>query len=1223
MPASIFNTPYAGIDCALTKSKLEGAKASPDQLRDVLTDCFFDGSTAASEAAAVFVLNTTASEGDAVLVSDIIKSLPTAVPKRTAAALAQICVFLATSFHRDECKEPLNTFCYADSTVKQIAIRAAVSALDDLLRVKPHRFRQYLSRVRPFFAVVMGQGSDVQERFVALRGLVNVGMLSSEMVGQTLAEFILECASEQNAFEEDDSVVQNEQDYDAFFALELVTLMHSNRAISRVVLRCLLRSLEWSNVTTVYSLWMNKKSKLLQCLPLIGMNVFLFIMIVIATSTACEGKISECRQAMFIALNMLQNTSAPPDALDEVVSLSVSSLCVAVGAMCSACGANDVARCSALVCDLVKGMSVRNKAKNKGVFAKSLQRVSEEAGRWKCSKAALCLGLVFKLSSLWSKPQVLKDWMNVELDHLLCSAALDDANSKKAESVYQKSPGLAFDDNQASNAECESEEQGDLLSALSIACIALVCLSHAHGQVRYAAANSLANVRRGQVLLFFIPAIITHLESETNGVISVLCVQRIFLSSCLLAHEETEKIALQTLLSLIRRGRGSNATGSYQSGLVAIAGAVRTAPATATSLLLAELEKLKNSFGLLSADTKTAACAAVLQVVSIRPARGTSFIPFINLCITRENMESAPESSAVSFDAMRVMCEEEVLDAVKAVKIVLKSFPDVLNVHARARLSYLRLLGRVSAVSSGKKGRIIAERVIILLRDALVNLYPSIAERRAMSSISERLTWKEMGEAAESLRQYNIEDILCISHAQEEALADAEAEQERLEQVAKECMSLTDDLISVTELSRQAETSATKQLQKLVDGIVKHEWESRQRSKFDPEHIAKLRATSEALRRARQARGDTVESVEGGTASEQFSRAVGTLPVGVIRGVYERCARGRGISGECKNRDSNKKLNMIRGRASALYAIVGAGGLSVAFPWVGLVKEILEDNASGAEEKAGALSVLRNVKDASFEACESRTRWFGENSPLFNEGTAIGNCEAKEMFVGIVQHSGQEVGGILYRSSRQVSQERLLLMIDAFSECTIGDKVRCSIMDGLMEILLCMQWVDGGSVKYRDSVETRFAELLSRCGTDYVERTLQLDSTTETLTRLERFQIRIICNLRESKLFKKCVRRVVGVAASGGNIGAELRGMLGRSISQRTWDERRGLIYDICGAGPKGGGPVGLEMGAYCLGVGGLVTSGADEGLLVAAGALCGRKEKPGVQKMVSRLCGY
>ncbi|CDF32326.1 unnamed protein product [Chondrus crispus] len=998
---------------------------------------------------------------------------------------------------------------------------------------------------------------------------------------------------------------------------ELLAMAEEVRAMAKIVARALVQALESGAAATVLELWGAHRAKVVDAVPFVGAQVVAFVLVSVAGMNACTGRVSECHGLLAMMRALFMEGDAAVGCVHPLVAALVASVCVSVASMCAAAGAADVARDAAAVCQVFQTASKSTSASSNDKLEQGLQLVCEEAMHWRRGNAMLSLGVLRKMLRTWGDAEGVKRYTDDFFSDLLSRSVFRDKAEAPSFVLADREIGNSLNRDSLEDAlrhemppPCNSPEEKSSLVAL--ASILIGTLSHSHAQVRYAACRAISQIGSSPSRLFFLPAVVTQMQKESSGVIVTMFLRDILLPRCLLAQKQTSKVVMKTMIQLAHPGKGMNATATYHTGLLAIAAASKSAPGIASSVLLAEVENLKSSFEALHPTTKCAACAAVLEITTIRPTRGASFVPFIMRCTTKETMQAAPLAAAFCFDSIRVMAENEVLDATKAVKVILKTFPNTFEVAIVARRSYLRLLGCVSSRSETKKGAVIAGKAIDILKGCLVDGVPSGDNSEGVA-----LNWRQIDVAASALAEYTTDEILRMAHAGVEPLDDANDESKRLESISAECQQFIINVLSTTGSAMRHHSHGMPGMRKLLEGMAKHEWDNRQRSSFDPKRIAKLRAASEALRRSRrkaqtaqsQVGVPNLEAAEEDRPTAQFIRAVSTLPTGAIRGFCARCAFTSSEAATFENTADSLRET----RAVAIDVLQTAGALSPALPWLGLVEDILESSSSVPAERAAALRALAQMQDSSFATNHARMRWFGGSectrvmSAIQETIKADERREAREALLGMTMYQSAELGKVLEHVVGGCSASATLaIVIDALA-ATDGPTESF-----VSQVRVTLQTICTAGVKLDEATQKIFV--------DGCLKRLDLEIMRASLIELvpSPVAIRLSCLTHDYKLLRACANAVVcdGIDMSNKD-GMESVSMLGAELQRMEFAQRMAVAQDLAGKRAYGR-PVGKELVASCLGTAAILPDG--DGCLVAASALCGEKERGLVGAVVDSL---
>lgn len=1206
---SKMRTAYASLDCAWARKALDETSFKSQGLEKVLMDCFFDGSLAVSETAALFILNTTQTCSRACEIAEIVKSLPTAIPSTNTVPLARVSAFLAISFDNEACAAPLNTFCFSESYTKRIAVRTVIDFFHNMARDGANKLEKAFMRTNSFFEGMLKSGSEL-DRHAIVRGLISLCSMEDPVLGSKIISFLLQLDIRHSSFVSTEVVEGLPSDFETFFASEIASVIVDADSMRKLVLRTLVRCLELGNLLSFLTLWNRHEKIITNAIPVVGLDLLLYVLITVAAWNACQGDLHFCGLALQKVLLVLKAPSVSTK-ISGVLYAIISTTCTAIGSLCSVGGAIDASKNAAEIIHRLQHMHSSGTMASTAEVSQTIHRAQEEAIHSDSPRASLSLGLLMKLLSIWNTPVPLKDWLESDYMQMVTCRGIKQQSFASPPGIVES---IVYDDNFQVRKELNTYTPDNIeqifAPALFVGIVGLATLGHNHPRVRLSAVKSLALLDNSQVLLFFLPAVMMRLHEETNGVVVMQLIVDLIISPPLLLHSETCSVCLNALVQLFRRQGNHINTASYQTGLVALAIAAKYAPVGATALLLAEIVKLKTSFGLVRPTTRTSAAAAVLKLVQVRPTAGTKFIPFINLCISPESLEAAPGAAALCFGSMFVLCMNEIIDATKAVKIVLKRFPDILEVNIKARCSYIQLLGAASKGSNNEEGTLLSERAITILRRCITDLVPVSATVPSERDIENEapLSWIQVKQAAESLELFTVDEILQKESLGEELTFDLQAEKERLERIGQESSIFTDRLLSSVEQARKAGNVAWKSIEKLLQKIVRYEWENRQRSRFDPEKTARLRMASEALRLARRARvhvKDTDGSSGDGAASDRFLRVVNGLPVGVVRVLYERCVKGGGNRNEC---DKGGRI----GSGTAMGLVSRTGALYPALPWVSFAEEVYDEKGSSDQEKMSSIRILRLMGDENFFRTGG-SRWFGFHSRLFDDQAQTSLGEVREMFVGMMQH--QVAGGV----------SLLLKNKDAFCLETLHELVKCcaelqedkeslhASAQGLFSMVSSN--TNNISLEERKGLEKEFYQrCLRHCNETFVEDLL-MDETNECSNASA---IRLACLQGTYSLLRHVIPRIL-YCEENEEVDLKVLATVGEAVRRLASAPRREIVLDFCVIDEETDSnelrEMKLSIAAYALGMGALLPGG--RAALSCAVCLCEHEEHQTVERLV------
>lgn len=1037
-----------------------------------------------------------------------------------------------------------------------------------------------------------------------------------------------------------------------------------------VLIRALLRAVDFGTAGTLFELHAAHTTEFVAAVSEISLDVFLFVITSLAATLACSGKLSACVQALAVASDVANDARLRHVTLHRTVAAAVRVISTCIASLAAVASADELSLLSSSLFRRVD-YDGNNGGEKKTMEMPSLSNtpssrkdrirdrvISEESLVESCDElvtaavdadcpAALSVVLMLRgLVSRWAMPSAtskLVRWLVKDVVHMMigskCFSLRTNGEGKGRESgsilnmlrddedyLYPNALGYQ-NDLSALNADNDIATVDRTIVSMCTAVTTLVALHHPHPHVRLHAANVFSRFPDTPVLLFCLPAAMICLSVETHPAIAIRLLQDVIPCEALVNCRETAGIVLTSVTSVMKSVASQQAnsiptstateltsktsaavSAVLQTGIVGVAKAAKYAPGRVTKILVMEIEKLRARFEHTSADERIAGAAGILTLVKERPARGSKFVPFITLCIQKESVTIAPEAASMCIDAMLVMCEEEVMDGAKTVKIVMKKSPDLLQMNSMVLHSFLKLVRCAAMDMKSKKGKAIAEIVIDLLRKS-VTVWAGAVEGEEKNA---SLEWNHVGEAAESLAMFSVNDILRIAYSHEDPSIDLEAERARLEKIEENCGQF---VASVLETARQAEGDFTRfALQKLLNKIAKHEWDERPRGNFDPERIVKLRSTSKALQRARKRaataaaartgkivgkNGKVVETAEKKEDDEeesvrqQFAHAVEGMPVGAIRTLCTESAI----------------LNSFAVRACA-----EGGAVTSALPWIGLVEEWFSGAVNSCDRKdddeddaicAACLRVLRfGYSDGNdkIDMKRLRKRWFTPESL-----SGCGEKQGVELFLGITMLDDD---WMLSQAMQFVQNPEMVYSFIVTAVGSMRKRLESEKRIKAVRALICM-------VEEREKKgEYWSVEELGK-----IEEALCIHAKEEVMdlvwtSQLSKTRVRLICRIGE----KGAVRTVATDVISGKNRDLredmDLLRVVGIGVGKLRTEVRRGLICKMAERPSIAAGVVvchGLGATAWLPGLG---------KALIAGLTLCDIGERVAVRKLADFAIG-
>lgn len=1139
--------PLHSLEAVNTKNLLEGAQSDPTAFKEAVVNCFFDASIATSETASFFLIRTTRTGNQAANVADIVKSLPTAIPARNAVSLARVAAFLAVTFEAPECAVPLESFSFADTFVKRKAVAAVVSQISHLLTLRHAALEPLLQRVSAFVNRLIAD-PDPFCRFDVIRALTGLPSRNPQISSQYLAKFLMALQLTPSPFADRTNDFQHfDEQFEPFFISEVARLDTSPDSFRHLLFSTIIRAFDFSTTASLHALCQSHSSLLGKAVSEIGVHLVLYLLTLIAAIQACHAHFSSCLETLDVTNQILNHPRCKTAFFHNSISSIVSSLCTSISSIATAAAADDIAQSSSVLFTTVQerqqtqqdtsqppsdNRTLQN-ADDKKTFAEC-EVALKHALRCNCPAAIMALSLFQKLILYWHHPKLIGNWIS---DHV----ANFNHRQKNHAVSESKSAGFAGsmlrDEERSYHPDEEETTNASLESTTITLCVITTVLStlyHKHARVRLQAVELLSQWGDTETILFCLPPIMIRLQEETNGVVAIRLLQDVILCGGLVAHRETCTVTFAAVMRIIRNVDARTGGAMYLTGLVGIAKAAKFAPGVSTAVLQTEMEKLRSRFASSQPWERVASAAAIMTLVRARPARGTKFIPLVSLCIAPESMKVAPDAAALCFDAMYLMVCDEVLDPIKAVKVVLKKTKGVFDVAVSARCSFLRLIGSTSAGSSSKKGIVVAEKVIAILHKCVIEGTPQSTKD---GQDSECLLWDEVEQAANALCAFSVDEILRIGHCHEDPLINLEAERERLEQIQQECGAFVHKLLSTMRACDSEKTRGS--LQAILDKVAKHEWEERPRGAFDPERIAKLTATSEALRRARKAQTGDREADE--SMRMQFRRAVDKMPCGVVKALCNACGDGD---------------------AFAMHAVATAGAVTAALPWCRLADDGLTNGDGDSESGGGCLRVLRCAQGVDFEGAKLRARWLTPGSR--NMGNAT---EGVQVFLGCVAHFEDRVSLVLDHVLRFDVAIAIVRALRFVADRAVRHSAARMVLDMMEQTAI--GWSEGEVKALEDA-------LFEECIQDGGEDSIQLLGQART----SGMQMRLVCRFGNATLVRRAVDELVGGCELGADEG--MVAVVGRSVGLLSAGGRRSVIYGLA----EECCDVGRAVACYAVGAG-------------------------------------
>lgn len=1178
MYSSLALTSLPAIDASAVNRRLQATHSDPIAFKRVIVDTFTDGSRVACETTACFLIHLAQTEANATAIANIMKPLSTVASETNSRALARIAAKLAVSFDTSACAAPLEGFIYAETFAKRCAFDETIGQIGTLLS-KPHppRLTVLLRRTNAFFQQLLVDADPICRYDVvrALTSLVRSNASLSSKSEEEIGDFLLCLQSIHSPFYELSPYADDDEAFEPFLMSNIANLLPFSNKFTDFVRTIVIRAFDFQSPVVFSSVYKTRPTFVNRAIDEIGVQVFVYMFVVMAATQASRGHFFHCEETLNSITSIMPKVWPNTQRPHPGISSTVTSLCIAIVSLATAAGANEVLNLST---SILHGVRNRECGHDESL-SESAQLLSQcefmerNAVEQKCPATVFGLTLLRALIRMWSTPFLLGTWISRSFSDMMQSRFSSSMPASPTHSMVQDYVNHAVDTRETVHAAGDNTAfEGASCISLSAVAVSLACLHHHHPRVRMGAARALAEFHHPSTMVFCLPSLLVRLQEEQESAVALRLLQDVLVSETLTRHQATSALAIGAILRIVRAITSTDGILMIQACLVAIAKAGRYAPGIATAVLQKEGEKLRGRFDTAKEPERIGISGAILTLTTARPARGANFVPLIAKCITRESVNAAPVAASLCFDAMYVMVQEGILDSTKTVKVVLKDLPNVMDVDFAVRRSFLRLLGCVSLNSSSKKGLVLAEKVIPMLRLAVTSDVPNETRAQFVNNTSEEnvLSWSEVGTAAESLTQFTVDEILRIEHIRVEPLLQLESERQRLERIQDDCAAFIERVLTTVSVCKDKD--AYKQLQKLLNKVAKHEWDIRPRGAFDPDRIAKLSATADALRRARTTRsGEGIKDPESNSERERFLKGVKSMPSGVIKTLCTHCA----------------KLN-----TGALRAVALAGAVTTAIPWAPVLDEATKSDQTHVA--AAAMNVLWNARIDETEFVKVRSLNIGILRPKIRTPEEI-----VEIFLGCVQHYEERVPVVVKTVDTTESAEAVLKAVDRV------EKGRKRLVAGKNGVLL-MERMTGA---WENDVQTNLENILFErcfrsCGSDGKIALEELETCAT--------QIRLMCKYDEATVLKEAVNKV---ACHEVLMEDELLLRdIGKAVSKLSKPSRRKMICEIAERGGR------LHAKITCQALGGAIAFPDICRGLTCSLALCEVGERVAILKLRSDM---
>lgn len=1020
----------AVLDWNASAQKIRSGLNNSQELREACREAFVGGSVAAAEAAVAALWEAPPSQ-----VADAIVSLPAAVPNRNADALASLIARLAVRAEKGAAHAlaaPLSSCAYADACVRGAAVRSVLSECDAVAAEfstastdAEERFSRCLGNVAVFVeTIVLGRGT---EAFLLVHGLAKLARRRGGTVASQIVQLCSNAALVGAARGLEDTQGQKttgSDDLEHFIFGELSLLLVDAESASTLTRVCLVRCMETGNPNHMGTLLLSSRARVEKALQELGICECLAALFTLALLNAHAGAISRVRAALEIA-NSIASVAERLSSGIDAFTVALAELSIVTTEALSKASMDDHAA-SAVPVGLLDSVARLGALAMHNRSAGGLESLRSTAILTKASEASAILAVLSKLREVWTNAPVAKQWLETDVVEL--ADGLPEAGSGKAPSasfaVGLSNRGSDSDEDDETAGHHEPSplctwSHGRLPGLVAIASHA--GLWHESAEVRKAALQAIRHIQpRGSTFLF-LPALLNRLAAEPTGHVACAILHDGLAGSSMIRERDTGRAVVRVLLHAL----GSDlhdATGGplKEACLSALAKITSRNPGLGLRALLSFLEPVSSHFDEYELAVVVMSVAASLVVILERPSRGQNFIPLMQKCLRSDFAAKCPQATSLAFEGMRHMVDEGILDASKTLRIVRKEFKDPRALARPARRSFIALLGAASACGQTPKARSICASCLSTLRDVVLSCgpfdsCPSLDSREDAKQAEQKLGVDEFAEAVASLLKFDVDDVLRIQHHHVQPLDDAEAESSRLQAIEVEVEEFVADLAIVygkvrAQVGTRCPSQVVTDLQQLLEKVAAHEWGTRSRGQFDPGRLSRMRAASEALRRARQKAQPPAQNGESTSASEfseahgEFTRGIKSLPRGALKAFAECVGSGLNDAG----------ANSIQEHAgvACANALVEAKAVFAGLPWARLCYTVLTSSGCSVDVRCAMTRALFSMDNGDYDVHDVRNKLFGLQRVVGGISDLAGGCSPGE-----VERLAIEIGVNLLESS--------------------------------------------------------------------------------------------------------------------------------------------------------------------------------------------------------------
>lgn len=442
-------------------------------------------------------------------------------------------------------------------------------------------------------------------------------------------------------------------------------------------------------------------------------------------------------------------------------------------------------------------------------------------------------------------------------------------------------------------------------------------LLHPSTRVRIASARAVRKLP-SESTSALLPILLAALGRESVGGAALEMVRSL---GTLATDKFSSQAVLATLVELTkyRSQESSESTEEERSALArtteaVIASVAAEKPTIAFGVLTDLTDAVFVNWETSSPSAKASAAAAALVVIRQRPSRGTAFVPLLQRCL--QDPRDASLSAATALRALRCLCDDGVLDALKTVRLVLKSYEPTLSavysLDPTVRCAFLHFTGSAAAAKRSKKAGVVLDSTVNLLRDVLR---------------TEANDFALVAAAAEALANFD-EAVVMDFVGEPEDESERAVYEARNKELVREWMAAVIRRAGMLEFPQMSRD--------LLLRLIRHEWANRRMSEWTEMRILKLAtATLKQLRESDNGDG----SRAGVGIAERLLAASQFLPTSGLRSLVEASAML--VDGD-------------RSAAVAVDVLTSAQALITGLPWAELFLATIQraDNSLPALQSA-------------------------------------------------------------------------------------------------------------------------------------------------------------------------------------------------------------------------------------------------------------------------------